>query len=203
MSHLDHPLVMDYLDRLTAAARVLPSSRRSELIVEIRSHLTDTMANITSPSEAKIRQALDRIGDPEEIVSAERHTMTETRPGMLSDALRSTDYIGLALIIAGGAALPPLGYLAGCALVGVSRRFPLFARILLAWVPALVSIALSARWVSEQGWPGLTSLGQHGGTLLGGVKDLLSLGVAFAPFTLVQAGLLVLVRQWWAHRSHG
>ncbi len=75
---LTHPLVADYLNRLETAAAVLPLSRHTDLVAEIREHLTDALAGTGEgpdgegpDGEAAVRAVLDRLGTPDEIVAAE------------------------------------------------------------------------------------------------------------------------------------
>jgi hypothetical protein len=64
------PLVDDYLRRLTAAASVLPAHRREELLSEIRDHLQEGLRQTRAGDESAVRNLLERLGPPEEIVSA-------------------------------------------------------------------------------------------------------------------------------------
>jgi hypothetical protein len=69
MSEPLHPLASEYLDRLRLEARHLPRAQRRELLADIESHLVE--ATDPSMSDADVLTALDRLGDPEEIVAAE------------------------------------------------------------------------------------------------------------------------------------
>jgi uncharacterized membrane protein len=68
-------LVDDYLRRLDAAASALPVDRRQELISEIRDHLREGLRQIPASDEASVRNLLERLGSPEEIVSAATDSM--------------------------------------------------------------------------------------------------------------------------------
>jgi hypothetical protein len=68
-AHTD-PLVDDYLRRLDAAASVLPTHQREELIAEIRDHVQEAMRQSATSDEATVRNVLERLGPPEEIVRA-------------------------------------------------------------------------------------------------------------------------------------
>ena len=68
---LDHPVVSGYLARLAAAAAGLPDWRRDELVAEIRGHLSDALATAADGDDAAMLAAVDRLGDPAEIVAAE------------------------------------------------------------------------------------------------------------------------------------
>jgi hypothetical protein len=65
-----HPMVSAYLARLDLAAANLPPGRREELISEIRGHIDEAVSE-SGGNDAAIRQALDRLGAPEDIVAAE------------------------------------------------------------------------------------------------------------------------------------
>jgi hypothetical protein len=67
--HAD-PQVDDYLRRLDAAASALPAHRREELISEIRDHLQEALRQTPASDETAVRNALERLGPPEEIVAA-------------------------------------------------------------------------------------------------------------------------------------
>ena len=64
-------LVRDYLGRLEAAATVLPVNRREELAAEVREHINAALADAGRTDEATVRNVLERLGPPEEIVAAE------------------------------------------------------------------------------------------------------------------------------------
>jgi hypothetical protein len=64
------PLVDDYLRRLSAAASTLPAHRREELMSEIHDHLQEGLSRIPAGDEPAVRNLLERLGPPEEIVSA-------------------------------------------------------------------------------------------------------------------------------------
>lgn len=67
--HTD-PLVDDYLRRLEAAVSALPADRRLELVSEIRGHLCEALRRVPEGDEAGVRNALERLGAPEEIAAA-------------------------------------------------------------------------------------------------------------------------------------
>lgn len=65
----DH-IVDDYLHRLDKAATALPPERRSELLTEIRAHIDEDLRAADVTNEVAVRNVLERLGSPEEIVSA-------------------------------------------------------------------------------------------------------------------------------------
>lgn len=67
-----HPLAEDYLGRLEHASWALPGPERAELLSEIRGHLE---AGLTPAStDAEVRNLLDELGTPEDIVAAAQAT---------------------------------------------------------------------------------------------------------------------------------
>lgn len=63
--------VTDYLVRLdAAAARRLRPEQRIELVREISDHITEARSAGAVTDEASLRTLLDRLGDPEDIVTA-------------------------------------------------------------------------------------------------------------------------------------
>ena len=64
-------LVRDYLARLETAAAALRPDRRAELVGEVREHVQVALAEAGRADEATVRNVLDRLGSPDEIVAAE------------------------------------------------------------------------------------------------------------------------------------
>jgi hypothetical protein len=110
-----HPLAEDYLDRLERAARRLPRAERRELIEEIAAHLTET----TDPemSDAEALTVLDRLGDPDDIVEAQR-------PVELShpDRRGAHEWAAIVLLLFGGF-LFIVGWIVGVVLLWSSRAW--------------------------------------------------------------------------------
>ena len=64
-------LITDYLGRLRAASWPLPPGRRDELQAEVAEHIEAALAESGVRDEATVRNVLDRLGPPEDIVAAE------------------------------------------------------------------------------------------------------------------------------------
>ncbi len=77
--HTD-PLVDDYLHRLDAAASMLPADQRDELVSEIRDHLQEALRQTPAGDQAAVRNALERLGSPEEIAAAAADPAPGHRP---------------------------------------------------------------------------------------------------------------------------
>ena len=126
----DH-LIDDYLRRLEHAAAHMQRARRTELVAEIRGHIETALAQEQAAGEAAVRNVLDRLGPPEEIVEAAEPPSPpgDRRAGALEIVAL------LALIV------PLIGWLIGIILVFASRvwsrRDKVIGAILLT-LPALV-----------------------------------------------------------------
>ena len=84
------PLVRDYLGRLEAAAAALPAGRRAELLADIGDHITTSLAEAGSADGMTVRNVLERLGAPEEIVAAEGGVSSPPVGAVPSDADNST-----------------------------------------------------------------------------------------------------------------
>lgn len=101
-----HSLTASYLRRLEHAARALPRSDREELVAHIRAHLDSGLQpNVT---EAEVRNLLDELGPPEDIVAAAGPQSAPTSRG-------PREVFALVLLVSG---FPPvLGWLVGVGLL--------------------------------------------------------------------------------------
>jgi hypothetical protein len=105
MTHA-HPLADDYLRRLDRAARALPRREREELIADIRGHLDAGLP--PDAGEAHVRNLLDELGAPEDVVAAASPNRSTARRG-------AREVIALVLLVSG---FPPLlGWLIGVGLL--------------------------------------------------------------------------------------
>jgi hypothetical protein len=124
-------LIDDYLRRLEDAAAHLGRDRRKELVAEIREHIETAMQQESGPGEAAVRNVLDRLGPPEEIVAAAEPAAP---PG--GRASRGLEVVALVALL-----VPFIGWLIGIILTFASRiwsrRDKLIACVLLL-VPVVV-----------------------------------------------------------------
>jgi hypothetical protein len=101
-----HPLADAYLKRLDRAARVLPRHEREDLLADIRTHLEAGLSR--GAAEADVRNVLDELGSPEEIVAA-------ASPGRRPVRRGAREVFALILLVTG---LPPvIGWLVGLGLL--------------------------------------------------------------------------------------
>ncbi|HET6920058.1 MAG TPA: hypothetical protein VFI46_11410 [Jiangellaceae bacterium] len=104
-------LIDDYLRRLEHAAAHMQPARRAELVAEIRGHIDTALRQKQAAGEAEVRNVLERLGPPEDIVEAAEPPSphTDQRAGPLEIAAL------IALIV------PFIGWLIGTVLVFASR----------------------------------------------------------------------------------
>lgn len=131
-----HPLVADYLARLTAEARRLPSDQARELIADIEEHLSTGLAD--GASEIDVRNALDRLGTPQELVAAAAPVVFAPSP-----TKRSGWFEAGAIIC----------------LVGAELLFFLVPIAAVAWIAGLVLLAMSSVWTFREKVIGFLGLG--------------------------------------------
>ena len=79
----------DYLKRLDRSMRDVPANRRKELVNEIDQHISQTIAASDGEfTEADVRNALERLGEPEDIANEARESIAPgrqlRRPGGLA-----------------------------------------------------------------------------------------------------------------------
>jgi hypothetical protein len=101
-----HPLADDYLRRLDRAARALPRREREDLVADIRAHLDAGL--VPGAAEADVRNLLDELGPPEDVVAAASPNRSTARRG-------AREVFALVLLVSG---FPPvLGWLIGVGLL--------------------------------------------------------------------------------------
>lgn len=84
------PLVRDYLRRLETAAAALPAHGRAELAAEVREHIETALAEAGRADEVTVRNVLERLGSPEEIVAAEARQTGEASGSAVAGAAQPT-----------------------------------------------------------------------------------------------------------------
>ena len=100
MNRTRSSVVGEYLRELQRSMKDLPSKRRDEILAEIEDHITEGLAELDSPTEADVRNVLERVGDPRDIAAEARQDAdpdsTEAPAG------RRTRFLGIsALVIVG------------------------------------------------------------------------------------------------------
>lgn len=113
MTAIKDRLIDNYLQRLDRAARALPRRDRAELVAEIRSHVAS--AATVESSEADVRNILEELGAPEDIVEA-------ARPVAVVQRRSRRDSVAVWLLLLGGI-LVYVGWLVGAYLLVTSRTW--------------------------------------------------------------------------------
>ena len=157
MSTDDDQLVEDYLRELRIAAHGLPADRRDELIEEITAHIAEARQSDGSP--LAVRNILDRLGDPADIVRAAADTppgspawsgapgsgaghpaAAAAQPGRAG----ALELAAVLFLLLGGIVIPVLGWFVGVVLLWMSPRWTTRDKLLgtLVWPGGLLAPAL-------------------------------------------------------------
>jgi hypothetical protein len=129
-----HPFAEDYLGRLEALAHALPPRDRHELLTELRSHLEAGLPEGTTDSD--VRNLLDDLGSPEDIVAA---AGADPEP----HAWGALELIAVLGLTAGAVLLPVVGPLVGICLVWASVRWTRREKIVATVLTFLPLLALA------------------------------------------------------------
>lgn len=125
-------IVQEYLGRLDAAAWPLAPERRADLAAEVREHIETAMTEAGRRDEVTVRNVLERLGNPVEIVAAEvgegGGTGSQGRAAALGPAARSSawgavELIALLLLTVGAVLLPFIGPLLALVFVWASSQW--------------------------------------------------------------------------------
>ena len=133
MNATAHRLVDDYLQSLDAAARSLPRRDRDELMDQIRAHLDESV--VEDSTEAEVRNILDALGDPRDIVAAAGPVRAPVRRG-------AREVFALLFLFTG---IPPvIGWFAGLGLLIWSPLWTTRQKLLgaLVWPGGFLSLAV-------------------------------------------------------------
>jgi HAAS domain-containing protein len=110
-----HPLATAYLQQVRREGRDLPGDRLAELLADLEEHLSAAIPADASDQDA--REVLDRLGDPREIVAAER-------PESIAPAERrgTREWVAIFLLLFGFVAAG-VGWVVGVVLLWRSRAW--------------------------------------------------------------------------------
>jgi hypothetical protein len=155
-------LVREYLGRLEAAARPRAADRRGELVAEVREHIESAVSAAGRSDEVTVRNILERLGPPQEIVASEgepRAVSGSWVAGQQSGAVIAAspwgaiEIIALLLLTVGAVFVPFVGPILGLVFVWVSTRWTqrekliatvIVTILLLAPLLALLGVGASA-----------------------------------------------------------
>lgn len=119
-AQLDNPIVAEYLRRLDDAAQALPRRERHDLVEDIRSHLAAALAERTD-DETAIRNAVERLGEPEDIVAS---------AGGTRRSVGGFEIAAIVGILGGGLLVPIVGWLVGVVLLWASQAWSVGQKLL-------------------------------------------------------------------------
>ena len=151
---LDHPEAARFLARLEAAAAVLPPGRREELVGELREHLAEALTG--AHDDLAVRQAVERLGAPEDIVAAEGVPVA-VPPGLpgtppplppAASPWGPLEIAAVALLTVGLFLLPVVGPAAGLVCAWVSDRWTRREKVVATVWTALPAVLLVLAAVS-------------------------------------------------------
>jgi hypothetical protein len=131
-----HPLVEDYLVRLQAEAARLPADQARELVADIDEHLQTALSQ--DASEAEVRNVLERLGTPGELVAEAGGA--PTTPAVPHRSLASPTGAILCLVLA----------------EVLSLLLPLSVPL---WILGLVMMARATVFTEREKWLGFLGLG--------------------------------------------
>jgi uncharacterized membrane protein len=148
-----HPLVEDYLRRLWTEAGALPVDEARELLADIEEHLSAALP--PHASETQVRNVLERLGTPADLVAS-----ADDAPGTPAPKPKSF--------------ASPSGAIA--CLVFAELLFILFPLATMLWILGLVMLARATVWTEREKVLGYLALGT--GFPVVGVLLALTTGVA-------------------------
>jgi sulfur carrier protein ThiS len=125
----DEPLVRDYLGRLESAAWPLAAARRAELVGEVREHIDAALTEAGRTDEVTVRNVLERLGPPEEIVAAESEG-DATPQSRTSSSWGAIEIIAVVLLTIGAVFIPFVGPVIGLVFVWASTRWTLREKLI-------------------------------------------------------------------------
>lgn len=117
MTQTDRPgsnAIDSYLGRADSAARDLPPDRRVELLDQLREHL-DAVSSAPDATEATVLAAIDRLGEPAEIVGSEQDSAVArvATDAALRSGWGALEILAVILLIVGPFIAPVVGPVAG------------------------------------------------------------------------------------------
>jgi len=150
-------LIRDYLGRLQAASWPLPAGRRAELSGEVAEHIEAALAEAGRRDEVTVRNVLERLGPPEEIVAAEAggepdHTTiimgAAQAPAAAASPWGAVEIMAILFLTAGAVFIPIVGPVIGLVFTAGSGRWTtrqklVASTIVLASLPLAVLVSLA------------------------------------------------------------
>lgn len=127
-SVLTHPVVRAYLRDIETALAPSPAAERALVMEEIAAHIVETAGD--APDDARIRKALDDLGDPATVAyNATRDDLAFAPEGGFLESRWGGVLTVLALAF-GGILIPVVGWIAGVAMLWLSKGWTKGEKIL-------------------------------------------------------------------------
>lgn len=180
------PIVTDYLHRLETAAAGLPTDERAELVADVSEHIDSALRDARTADEVTVRNVLERLGPPEDIVSE------TTGPGSMApqgDVRRDGRDIAALVILCAGFLAAFLDVV-----VGRARLDPTVIAALAVWAVATGHVA----------WRVVTRAprGDRGGSLeIAAIVLLTAGGFVWAIWSWLAGYVLVVLSNVWNTRD--
>jgi uncharacterized membrane protein len=145
-----HPIAEEYLNRLDAAAGVLPDRDREDLVNELRGHLATGLRD--GAPDAEVLNMLDDLGSPAEIVAAAREAESGSQlprtpegtgtPGASASPWGTLEVLAVLGLTLGTFVVPVVGPLAGLIFAWASPRWNRTEKIVATLLAILPVVAL-------------------------------------------------------------
>ena len=187
-----HPLARDYLKRLNKAAANLPRARRKELLGEIEAHLSEALPE--GASEAEALNALERLGEPVDIVAEAGTSQAPARAGL-------NEWLAIPFLLIGGFIFV-VGWFVGAVLLWTSRIWTVRDK-LIGTIVVQGGLATAAFLVlfagTSSGGSGdcversVTKVGPHGAKAVNRAHECVSSGGGGGGVNYLALALLVLL----------
>lgn len=121
-------IVDEYVSALTAELGDLPAADRAEIITDVREHYEEACRELPDPTEAALRNILERLGSPSEIAAEARQSLAGVGPGLVAPSPAVTTAPPRALEV-----LTLIGWIAwwplGLVLMAISSRWTRRAKV--------------------------------------------------------------------------
>jgi hypothetical protein len=141
-------LVDEYLGRLEAAAERMTADRRRELTGEVREHISAALEQEGRSDPSTVRNVLERLGPPEEIVAAEigpAWAGAAAGGAIGIDASRgrswgAVEIAAILLLVPGAVFLPVIGPILGIVLVWMSAIWSTRVKIIVSVIVVVLIV---------------------------------------------------------------
>jgi uncharacterized membrane protein len=154
-------LVRDYLGRLEAAAWPLSPDRKSELVGEVREHIEAALVEASARDEVTVRNVLERLGRPEDIVAEEAGAApvaspTPGVPAASTSPFGAIEIIALLLLTVGAVLIPIFGPILGLFFVWASTRWTRREKLVATAIVVLLIVIPILGMRAGPGFSGMT-----------------------------------------------